>query len=462
MIGEGVYKRLPEPLKKLTDEFKNREKDVVLLSCMGVLSNCFPNVYGIYDKDTIYPHLYIVIIAPPASGKGVMTFSRILIEKIHNEIFDKTKTEYLDCEKSKTKPGGDKNKICPSVQVRILPGNVSSAEMYSYLDSCQRFGVVMIESEIETISKMSKNDWSNYSDVLRKVFHHETISISRKTEKIHLNINEPKLAIVLSGTPEQLMPLILSIANGLFSRLLIYGFDEIADFKDVFDKSKKNTKQIFKSVGDDIYSLYHKLMKIEPLEFSLTEIQERRFLKKFRNIQADIVENYDTDFLSSLRRHGLIMFRLCMILTVLRNKDNLQEPLICANKDYAIAESIMKTALRHAQYTFETLENSEFIAPQEEEMLNKLTKTFTRDKAIQVGKEYGVPVRTMDDKLIQWRNKKIIIKISQGKYRKKNEKETEADKEAEVNSKEIKRIEMEAEAEVAMERAREAEKQNNL
>ena len=381
MISEGVYKRLPDVLKTVTEPFKGREKDIVLLSCFGVLSNCLPNVYGVYDRDIIYPHLYVVIVAPPASGKGTMNFSRILIEKIHTEIFNETKAAYLECEKNKKK-----DKVCPSVQVKILAGNISSAEMYAYLASSKQ-GVIIIESEADTMSGMFKNDWSNYSDVLRNAFQHENTAISRKMEKIAEYISEPKLAMVISGTPDQLKPLVQSRANGLFSRLLIYNFDEITDFKDVFDKSTKNTKQVFQSVGDEIHSLYNKMLEIKPIEFSLTEIQERRFLNRFTDIQEEIIDNFSTDFLSSLRRHGLIMFRLCMILTVLRNKDNIQEPLVCSDKDYAIADSIMRTTLGHAKYTFEVLDNPFYITPQEEEVWEKLQETFSRVEAIQVGQE---------------------------------------------------------------------------
>ena len=102
-------------------------------------------------------------------------------------------------------------------------------------------GLLIMESEADTLSNMLNNDWSNYSDVLRKAFHHEPISISRKIEKIFEEINQPKLSMVISGTPNQLQPLIKSKDNGLFSRFIVYSFDEIAEFKNVFAiKSRDN------------------------------------------------------------------------------------------------------------------------------------------------------------------------------------------------------------------------------
>lgn len=76
LISKHVYDNLPNLLKGIAEPFEERERDVILLSSIVVLSNCIPNVYGIYDNKKYYPQLYLIIIAPPASGKGVMSFSK--------------------------------------------------------------------------------------------------------------------------------------------------------------------------------------------------------------------------------------------------------------------------------------------------------------------------------------------------------------------------------------------------
>ncbi len=418
-ISSGVYKRLPKPLEMLCSEFEGREKDVVLLSCLGVLSNCIPNIFGYYDRDKLYSHLYVVIIAPAASGKGVMNFSRILIEKIHEDALEQSTEAREECERRKEESEEHKHEKCPVLQIKILPANTSTAEMYYYLGS-SKHGLVIIESEADTMSSMLKNDWSNYSDVLRKVFHHESISMSRKMEKTFIDINEPKLSMVISGTPEQLKPLIQSRENGLFSRLLIYSFDEIADFKNVFSKETKSTNKLFLSVGEKVSELYDELENIQsPVEFKFTEFQERRFFERFRYIRNNVAENHSESFLSSVHRHGVIMFRISMILTVLRNKGNFKNTttLTCSDTDFSTALSITQAVLRHSQYTFDSIGTS-FLSVQEEALLDGLTPVFTREVAITVGTKLNVPKRTIDDKLSQWQKKKIIKKLAKGRYKK--------------------------------------------
>ena len=262
LIEKEVYDNLPEGLKSLTEPFEGREKDIVLVSSLGVLSNCLPNIKGFYAGNDVFSNLFVLIVAPPASGKGVMNYSRILIEKIHNKILEDSKTEYILCESEKKNNKEHKNEVCPNIKIKILPANTSSAEMYSFMGSSEH-GLLIMESEADTLSNMLNNDWSNYSDVLRKAFHHEPISISRKTEKIFEEINQPKLSMVISGTPNQLQPLIKSKDNGLFSRFIVYNFDEIAEFKNVFETKSRDNKKPFENLSNDIFKMYGELTALK-------------------------------------------------------------------------------------------------------------------------------------------------------------------------------------------------------
>ena len=70
----------------------------------------------------------------------------------------------------------------------------------------------------------TKTNISSYSDLLRKAFHSEKISISRKTNNEYFEINNPRLAVALSGTPQQVYNIISSAEDGLFSRFVFYVF----------------------------------------------------------------------------------------------------------------------------------------------------------------------------------------------------------------------------------------------
>lgn len=415
-ISKDIFEALPEDLKSITDGYHGREKDIVLLSSIGVLSSCLPNVYGLYDGNDVYPNLYVIVVAPPASGKGVMGHSRKLIDPIHNKIQKKSRLDHEECVKEKRKNKED-DKDCPQFQVKISPANTSTSELYTYLGRSNH-GLLIIETEADTMSSMFENGWSDYSPVLRKVFHHEPISISRKMEKIYEDIKEPKLSMVITGTPNQLEPLLKTKGNGLFSRFIIYSFDEMGEFKNVFDPEKREYKSQFDLLGQEILEMYGVLCKRKDcLEFKFTEEQQNNFYDKIKPLRDDIIENHSEGFISNLYRHGLICFRVAMVLSAIRNRNNLGKlsVLECDDVDYNLAIELTITLLSHSQYIYDSF--SDYGLPiLDYELLDALDNEFTSKDAYEVAKKLDMKKRTVDDKFKQWLKKRLIKRVSRGVY----------------------------------------------
>src|SRR5690606_32901801 len=164
--------------------------------------------------------------------------------------------------------------------------------------------------------------------------------------------------------------------------------------------------------------MYGILIKFEQeIEFRFDKNQQRRFLKRFGFIRTDLIENHSQAFLSNMNRHGLIMFRVAMILTVLRNIQKLgnQSELICSNRDYVCALNIAQRSLRHSLFTFNTIDNN-FLSALDSEILDDLPTNFNREKAIEIAEKHKMPIRTLDDKLVQCMKKKLIRKKKRGVY----------------------------------------------
>lgn len=50
LLPESAYENLPAFLQELTAPFEGRERDIVLLSSIGVISACLPKVFGVYRR----------------------------------------------------------------------------------------------------------------------------------------------------------------------------------------------------------------------------------------------------------------------------------------------------------------------------------------------------------------------------------------------------------------------------
>lgn len=403
-LQQQVYQDLPEILEEIVSPFNGRKKDIVFLSSIGVISAALPKIYSVYDQNKVSPNLYLLVIAPPASGKGVMNYSKNLIQPVHKALID-------EGDISATGRRG--------VKYKIIPANISSAQLYNMLNNVDDSGI-MIETEADTLSVMFKNEWGNFSDVLRKAFHHESVSISRKTDNQVIQLDKPKLSLVLSGTPDQIEPLIQSRDNGLFSRFMYYKFDELSEWKNVF-ASRVNFEDTFLNIGNTrIKPIYEKLSSRQnELEFKLPSELEERFNEEMKTLHSTVKENHPKIFGSNLMRHGLILYRLCMILTALRQHRTLDsiDSLICSTTDFETALGITKDILNHALDIL-YLMGEKGLPALDVELLKRVDKTFKRAQILPIADVLNIPTRTLDDKLSKWVKEGVLKKISTGIYEK--------------------------------------------
>lgn len=416
-FSKEIYDDLPDLLKGLVREFDNREKDIVLLSSLGVLSNCMPNVVGFYDRKKYHPHFYTMFIAPPASGKGSMNYALLLIEKIHQKKLKESQDKINLWEKSKK---GDR----PDLDARVIPGNVSSSKFYSHMKNNEH-GLLIFESEADSISNMLKQDWGNFSDVLRKAFHHEKISISREMDDRFIEITAPKLAMVVSGTEGQVKPLILSQENGLFSRFMYYYFNDGVVWKDVSPKEDYLDYNLaFKDASNKILTLYEQLEKLKtPIEFRLTPEQWEKLNSTLETATSIFEKSGLRSLIPNVFRNGINLLRIAMILSVVRNIDTIDPNhfLICDDKDFEIAHSIVKYLLDHVVLVSEIFESDKYgLSVFELNILSNFPPKFKRIDAIKIGEELDVKSRTMDNYLKKWKDKGVLLSKKPGFYERNN------------------------------------------
>ena len=100
-IPENIYDVLPPPLKEACNVFKGRERDVLFTSAISIISGGLHNVSGLYANDKAFANLFSIIIAPPASGKGVMKYSRQLGDCYHDFLLKQSKEAIKEYKKEK-------------------------------------------------------------------------------------------------------------------------------------------------------------------------------------------------------------------------------------------------------------------------------------------------------------------------------------------------------------------------
>jgi hypothetical protein len=411
IIPQSVYDNLPPIVFESCKAFKEaREKDVFLTGALAILSGCLPNVSGLYSGSVVYPSLFSFILAPAASGKGALKFAKALADKYHSNLLEASQEARKIYEeklaaykmlKSKNKLEGNQEMPQePKFKVVYIPANTSNAKIIQHLDWNEGKGIIC-ETEADTLGQTFKNDWGSYSDMLRKSFHHEKISVSRKTDAEFVEVNEPQLSVALSGTPKQVFNIIASAEDGLFSRFIFYVFKTDAVWLDPSPKGNPvNLTEYFKTQSSQVFKMVE-FFERDEMVLLLTEKQWDKFNPIFSAYLVQISTFVSDDAQSVVKRLGIILFRLCMIFTAIRKfdtKDHHKE-VYCSDLDFETALTLIKIYLQHSIIMFENLPKQEeggvFKSRQNKKLFfDALPQRFTRGEAIELAKNFNMAERT--------------------------------------------------------------------
>lgn len=340
------------------------------------------------------------VTAKPGSGKGILGDGRKLIDQINKEKVEtyindlqQYETDITACEEDDS---CKQNYVRPQSDRLIIPANSSTAALMKAIKENGGY-IVLFESEADTLANTMAKEWGNFDDMLRKAFHHEAISSLRKQEDELIEIENPKISLILSGTPNQLTKLIQSAENGLLSRFLYYAFELEKKWISPFGKSQKTKFDMLEKLSNEAVELYNFNLD-NPFEMEFSETQVKEFDNFLGNIYEGKLENdYESGVIA---RMGLILFRICLTLTAIRRFESQckKELVVCSDKDFNIAKSIIETSIAHSRSALNYIESRKVVSGGDL-FFDKLPNGFKRSQANKIGKEIGIAERTVNNRL---------------------------------------------------------------
>ncbi len=423
-----IYSELPDFLQQITRyALSPEDADLLLLGTLTVVSACLPNVYGIYGGVTAYPNLFLFVTAQASAGKGRLSLCRRLVEPIHKQLRDINQLEYEEYRRKQAEYVANKKNpdaeppIEPPLRVLFVPANSSATAVFQILNDNKGVGL-MFETEGDTLAQTFKSEHGNYSDGFRKAFHHEKISYLRRKDREYVTLETPKLSALLSGTPRQIQSLIPDAENGLFSRFMFYFMNIRLEWLDVFatPNGGESLDQIFDRFGLHFFEFYRSLQQTESLRFTLTASQQVEFNAYFQETQLQYFDLCGQDYLGTVRRLGVITFRIALVLSVLRilQTGDFASPLVCNDTDFQTAMSIVKVLICHAAHVFAMLPRAETATPPKSVLLDSLPPTFDRTAYIQAAQRLGIPDSTADKQIARCVSAGLLTRQKHGEYSK--------------------------------------------
>ena len=439
LFDESIYRDLPGILSKAVSTMNIRqERDLILIGSIVTLSSVLLPVSTIFHGRTIYPNMFLFVPGPAGSGKGRLDFCYRLVSPIHIEkrnAWQAEQEEYhqeLDRYRalSKKEKAVATAPVKPSIKLLRIPANCSAT---SFAEAMSDNGnMLMFETEGDTVVNTFKSDYGNYSDNFRKAFAHEEFGYLRRgNDSEEKEVHNPRLSVVLSGTPEQVKSLIPNAENGLLSRFIFYGMSSTDEWLDGFSgyDSDHPLEKIFDDLGTEFFEFYNNLNRISEIRFYLSLVQQQKFNDFFSAEKHRMKELNGDLYNASTHRLSWATLRIAMILTTLRMMDTgiIPNKIECSDLDFDITLSIIRTISEHNDYIFNVLNDgiSEDVRISETyssaaraTLLSILPDKFSskdmQTAAIRIGKS----VRTVERQIRRAIQKNQVKELGKGSYEK--------------------------------------------
>lgn len=301
------------------------QRDVMLLGALTAIGASMERyVRCPYAGKLQSPCLQSFIVAPSASGKGILSLIRLLVEPIHDEIRQQVATEVKAYKKEKAAydvMGKERSKVeapqMPKNRMFLISGNNTGTGILQNIMDANGTGLIC-ETEADTISAAIGSEYGHWSDTLRKAFDHDRLSYNRRTDQEYREVKKSYLSILLSGTPAQVKPLIPSTENGLFSRQLFYYMHGIWAWINQFESGEADLEAIFTDIGLE-WKKQLDLMKTHGVHtLRLTDEQKQEFNTLFSDLFFRSGLANDNEMSSSIARLAVNTCRIMAEVAMIR------------------------------------------------------------------------------------------------------------------------------------------------
>lgn len=302
----------PRMLRQIMAFGQSREqRDVLLLGGLTTLgASLAQTLRFLYGGKWFFSSLQTFVVAPPASGKGVLAWTRMLVQPIHDEIRATVAEEMKRYKKEMTSfnsLGREKAKAeepeMPLNRMFIFSGNNTGTGILQNIIDSGGVGIIC-ETEADMVSNSIASDYGHWSEVIRCSFDHDPLSYNRRTDREYRELRHSHLSVLISGTPGQVKPLIPSSENGLFSRQMFYYMPRVLHWINQFSLQRTDTSLEFQKLG--------------VISLRLTDAQIVSFNEVFQTLFERSRKGTGNEMNSSVVRMAINIGRILSIVALLR------------------------------------------------------------------------------------------------------------------------------------------------
>lgn len=395
----------------------SQEEVAIIKGLLTVASSIVPKVTFLNREGRpTRLNLYYAVVANAGTNKSRIGNLEKLIMSIHEKV-----REEEQLRKSMLPKGG----IRPPSKNVLITGNITRARAIEHLCANGDTPLLIVDSEMDSLTTSMQTDQGGFRAELRKAYHCEYISSSKKTDDEILEAHSPHLSVMVTGTFDQAVRYLYPLGDGFASRHL-------------FDVNLAPTK--FAQYGVDGHLSPSSTLSLWAVHFLKIweEFSAKPVVILFNKGQLDRLNELAVQWEQAidegeieiskdfLFRHILMLLKVASTLMVFESYFNGVKEGKLQCEDY-----LFDYAIELIQDSFEHLLNLYSLLPQHKEikakvsdkgllLFNNLDDRFTTEDAYKKGLGFGLSERRVREVLRQYCTLRLTERISQGKYQKLN------------------------------------------
>jgi hypothetical protein len=193
-------------------------------------------------------------------------------------------------------------------------------------------------------------------------------------------------------------------------------------WKNVFKNNNGvNLDDYYNNLGNDFIELYTTLKNNPEIEVRLTEHQQEKFNTFFESLQTRYINLQPEEYIATIRRLGLIAFRIMMIFSVFRIMEDgdVSSVKMCEKQDFENALSIITVLVKHSSKIFNDLPlepKTQKRMNRKERFLESLKEKFTRQDYLDIAKNLNIPNKTAEGYITKFVTANIIHRDAHNSY----------------------------------------------
>ncbi|MCM1109328.1 MAG: DUF3987 domain-containing protein [Clostridium sp.] len=424
------------------------QRDILLLGALCVFgATVAPRVRTLYDGRWLAPSLMFFAVAPPASGKGALSWLRHIVQPYHDELRGRYEAEMCVYKQQKQlydSRGSRRSEVAPQDvpvppvrRMFIIPGNNSGTGIQANLIDSGGHGIIF-QTEADTLSAALNADYGHFDDALRNAFDHEGIAFYRRTDDECKAVAATYLSILLSGTPGQVRALIKTYANGLASRFAFYYMPPVRRWQSQFDRPD-DMDALFRTLAAEWKQRVDALRSVSHLTFRLTPAQQQRLdacmAALFRRGQNAV----GVEAVSTVVRIAPQLLRMMSVVALMRclhtgqglepdadlPADNVDDGIVprytygIGEADFGHVMELGGVMFSHAMHVLSLMPEVELThrgSADREALFSRMGDTFTRRDYLAQAGELGIKIPTAVQWLKRARRQGRLWKSEDGVY----------------------------------------------